>query len=215
MTKIRRDFRGYLSINKPKGPSSFDVVRDLKRQLDEKRVGHAGTLDPLASGVLVVAVGRENTKNIDKIQGFKKTYKATIKLGATSETDDAEGTPIPSNVKKIPDMPEVKRCVKKFIGKIPQTPPVFSAKKVNGQRAYSLSRRGEAIDLKPCNVTVYDIKIMSYAWPYLNIEVTCSRGTYIRSLARDIGFCLKTGAYLSDLVRTSVGKYKLKDSIKI
>ena len=215
MIEIRRDFRGYLNINKPKGPSSFDVVRDLRRQLDEKRVGHAGTLDPLASGVLVVAVGRENTKNISKIQEFKKTYVATIKLGITSETDDAEGSLTPVDVKKIPDISEVKRCVKAFTGEISQTPPAFSAKKVNGQRAYDLSRKGKVVDLNPCDITIHNIKIANYAWPYLKIEVTCSRGTYIRSLARDIGSCLKTGAYLCELIRTSVGEYKIKDSIKI
>ena len=215
MNEIKPDFKGYLNVNKPKGPSSFDIVRKVKSMLSEKRVGHAGTLDPLASGVLVVAVGRENTKNINKIQNSKKTYIANIKLGETSLTDDGEGKITKTDFDKIPDKDNVQNCVNTFTGNILQIPPAYSAKKLNGQRAYKLSRRGESVNLKPCRVTVYGINVIKYKWPHLQIEVLCSKGTYIRSLARDIGKYLETGGYLDKLIRTSVGKYNIKDSISI
>lgn len=215
MNEIKNDFRGYLNINKPKGPSSFDVVRDVRSLLAEKRVGHAGTLDPLASGVLVVAVGRENTRNISKIQNQRKTYIATVKMGETSETDDREGRFTKININNIPSNDDIRDCINSFIGNIKQVPPAYSAKKINGQRAYKLARHKEKIILKPCRITIHDIKILKYKWPQLKIKVVCSKGTYIRSLARDIGNCLKTGAYLENLVRTAVGKYNLSDSINI
>ena len=215
MNEISRDFVGYLNINKPEGPSSFSIVRDITRMVCEKRVGHAGTLDPLASGVLVIAVGRAYTKNIDAIQSQNKTYIATIRLGQSTKTDDREGDPVSHDIDKIPTTSVINDCLKSFIGEIDQLPPSYSAKKIDGQRAYKLARENQSVKLAPCKVTIYRIKLIKYKWPDLEIEVECSKGTYIRSLSRDIGEHLKTGAYLLKLIRTAVGEYKIEDSITL
>ena len=214
MDKLDREFRGIANIYKPVGPSSFEIVRRLRGYLDEKKIGHAGTLDPLASGVLVVAIGREFTKNIGGIQKLKKKYLAELHLGKTSTTDDEEGDKQEIEIKKKPTREEIEQCLQVNIGEQMQTPPKYSAKKVSGQRAYKLARSGKDFTLEPKKIIIYKIDIIKYKWPILKIEVECSSGTYIRSLARDIGKCLETGAYLKSLSRTAIGKYKIEDAIK-
>jgi tRNA pseudouridine55 synthase len=213
--KIDKNFKGIINLYKPVGPSSFAMVRKLRNVLDEKKIGHAGTLDPLASGVLVVAVGKEFTKKISEIQKLKKTYSATFYLGKISTTDDEEGSKEDAEVSGKPDIDKVNKCLESFLGKQLQVPPRYSAKKISGKRAYALARQGKEFNLKPKLINIYKIDIVEYSWPFLKIEVCCSTGTYIRSLARDIGECLGTGAYLKSLIRVAVGKYKIDDSIKI
>lgn len=228
---------GFLLVNKPCGMTSHDVVAIARRMLKIKKIGHAGTLDPMATGLLILGVGKA-TKKLGNILGLPKTYTAEITLGATSTTDDKEGelepftTPATAGVDDVdsrlggngssfqvplvtPTLLDIQTCLNKFIGKQQQIPPQFSAIKINGQRAYKKARRGEAVELKPRTITIYDIKLISYQYPLINIETSVSSGTYIRSLARDIGQTLKTGAFLSKLERTSIGEFKLADAVKL
>jgi len=205
--------KGIYNIYKPKGPSSYDIIRQVKRDAVDKKVGHGGTLDPLASGVLIVAIGREFTKQLDKIVKDEKEYEATIKLGQTSITQDEEGEKTDYKIDHRPSSKDVQKIPDAFIGQIKQTPPAFSAMKVNGQRAYKLARKGETPEIKERKITIHKIDLISYEWPFLKIKVVCSSGTYIRTLANDIGLELKTGGYLSDLIRTRVGDLKVENSI--
>lgn len=173
----------------------------------EKKVGHAGTLDPLASGVLVVGVGREATKQLDKIKAQEKEYLAKIKLGQTSTTEDAEGEKIDKQVGRPPNDVTVQQVLEKFEGTVKQKPPAYSAVKVKGQPAYKIARSGGAPKLEPREVEIQNIEIENYIWPFLTVTVSTSSGVYIRSLARDIGEALETGGYLLELERTRVGKY--------
>ena len=200
------------SIYKPKGWTSFDVVAKIRKITGVKKVGHAGTLDPLATGVLIVAIGREATKQISQIMHQEKEYVAKIKLGETSSTDDEEGVKTQKAQKHKSTKAQLQVLIKKFIGEISQVPPAYSAIKVNGRRAYDLARKGKEVKLKARQVTVKEIELISYRWPYLKIRVVCGPGTYIRSLARDIGRELGTGAYLAELERTRIGEYKVEDA---
>lgn len=202
------------AINKPKGISSFQVIRQLKKISGILRIGHAGTLDPLASGVLVVAVGRAATKTISSLMAEDKVYLATLRLGATSSTDDDEGEKTLVS-DRIPNLAEIQNALPKFIGTIAQVPPVFSAIKVSGKRSYALARKGVAINLSPRPVTIYAIDLISYDYPTLLLRIHCGKGVYIRSLARDLGVSLKIGAYLTDLVRERVGPYTLENSLTL
>jgi len=203
-----------LNINKPKGPSSFAMVAAVRRKTGVKKVGHAGTLDPLASGVLVVAVGREATKKISEIVGKEKEYVADIKLGMVSSTDDEEGTKALGSDYR-PSREEALGALKKFVGEIQQVPPQFSAIKVAGRPAYKSARRGQKLELAARSVLVKEIELLEYNYPDLKIRVVCGPGVYIRSLARDLGEVLGCGAYMSDLVRTRVGDFRIEDSIRI
>lgn len=207
-----------LLFDKPVGWSSFDVVAKvrtyLKQQTGKKvKVGHAGTLDPMASGLLVVLTGKE-CKNQNKYMKQDKTYEVTLKLGVTSSTDDSEGEKKQVS-KNIPTENEVINVIKKYEGEITQTPPIFSAIKINGQRAYKLARQGKNIQMEPRRVTIYSISGISYKYPEITFTAKVSSGTYIRSLARDIGEKLGVGAYLSILKRTSIGRFELKDAQQI
>lgn len=212
---------GFFAINKPLGMSSQRAVQIVKRWAREKtgekkiKVGHAGTLDPLATGILVVAVGREYTKMIDEIVGAQKEYEATIFLGATSTTDDAEGVKTEHSVNTVPTRGDIDRTVSQFIGAIDQMPPAYSAIKIDGQEAYKRMRRGEVVVMEPRTVRIDKITVISYSFPLLMIRVVCGKGTYIRSLARDIGSVLGTGAYLTGLVRTRVGAYVIDEALNI
>lgn len=224
----------FLLINKPSGPTSHDVVDEVRRISGESKVGHAGTLDPFASGLLLVAVGRESTREISKFVGMDKEYVAKIKLGAVSDTYDKTGNirtqehPWASlragkNIKTKelvtqafrPD--RIRETLKQFIGEQEQLPPMFSAKKVRGQKLYKLARQGIEIERKPHKITIHDIKLLK--WSNVNgqmsIVVHCSSGTYIRTLAHDIGQALGCGAYLEELVRTKIGPYKLEDAVEL
>ncbi|QQG49614.1 MAG: tRNA pseudouridine(55) synthase TruB [Candidatus Berkelbacteria bacterium] len=202
------------AIYKPKGPSSHDVLYPLKRKYKGEKVGHAGTLDPLASGVLVVAVGRQATKKLHLAEFSEKEYVTTIKLGAYSTTDDDEGGKEDIAVSEAPSLDTVKRAVRSFVGQISQVPPQFSAVKKAGQPAYKGARRGERVELAPRPVEVKGIDIIEYNWPLLKLRVVTGRGVYIRSLARDIGKALKTGGFVLELERTRVGNFRREDAIE-
>jgi tRNA pseudouridine55 synthase len=203
------------AVYKPKGPTSHDIVDQVRRITGIKKVGHAGTLDPLAEGVLVIAVTRSATKQIDSIVKTEKEYIAKVKFGETSTTDDEEGEKtkvLNSNIQITNN--KIEEVLKKFVGGIKQMPPIYSAIKVKGQTAYKMARKGKEIKLEPRDVLIKEIEILDYKWPYLELRIVCGPGTYIRSLARDIGEVLKVGAYLAALKRTRVGDYKIEEAIK-
>lgn len=206
---------GFLLINKPSGPTSHDIVYTLRRLTGIQKVGHAGTLDPLADGLLIVAIGREATKHIDSFMGLDKSYRATITLGATSTTDDAQGDITPTAPGNIPSNTAVRDVCAEFVGVIDQLPPDYSAKKKAGKKMYERARAGETFKKTPSRVTVHMLDVTDYTFPHLTINVHCSKGTYIRSLARDIGEKLGIGGYISALTRTSIGPYALKDALDI
>ncbi|MDO8669356.1 MAG: tRNA pseudouridine(55) synthase TruB [Candidatus Buchananbacteria bacterium] len=203
------------TISKPKRISSFGIINKIKKSTGEPSVGHAGTLDPLAEGVLVVGLGREATKKLSQIVEKEKEYIAGIKLGLSSSTDDSEGrknkTP---NVRPI-TLKEINSVVKNFIGTISQVPPAYSAIRLGGERAYKLARSGRPVELKSRPVEIKSLKILKYKWPDLKIKVVTGPGVYIRSLARDIGTSLSTGAYMSSLKRTRVGNFKINQAISL
>jgi len=207
--------KGIFAIYKPKGPTSNDILKKIRRITGIKKVGHAGTLDPLAKGILVVGIEREATKQLDNIVKKEKEYLATIKLGMESTTDDDEGKKKILEINDPPLTNQVEKVVKNFQGEIMQTPPIFSAIKVKGQEAYKLARQGKIVTLKPRKVKIKKIEILNYQWPYLKLKVITGPGVYIRSLARDIGRRLKTGGYLFELERTRVGDFSIKNSVKI
>lgn len=201
-------------IDKPKGWSSFDVVAKLRNIFRAKKVGHTGTLDPFATGLLVVLFNKA-TKMQSEFQNLDKTYSATIKLGYTTKTFD--GTSEEENPKSIAHLNSdiIMEAFSKFIGEYEQIPPMFSAKKVQGRKLYSLARKNIEIELKPNRVTIYNITIEKISLPFVKFEVKCSKGTYIRSLANDIGKALETGAYLFELRRTRIGNFSVDDSLQI
>ncbi len=215
-----------LLIDKPAGWTSFDVVARLrsyiraqyrtrgekptKRQL---RVGHTGTLDPFATGLLIILLG-DATKRSDEFLKLDKVYEATVHLGATSSTGDPEGviTEIEESKRK---KEEVERVLQTFVGEITQVPPAYSAIKIGGERAYKLARAGKAVDMPTRMVTIYSLELIDYAYPELRIRAHVSSGTYIRTLAEDIGKALGTGAYCRQLHRTRVGDYDISDARSI
>jgi len=213
---------GVFALWKPVGISSQRAVQKVKywarAQTGEKkiRVGHGGTLDPLAEGVLIIAVGRTYTRQIEQHVAAEKEYIAQITLGETSATDDAEGekTLWPHEV-VIPDEAAVIQAVGEFVGDIDQVPPAYSAIKLQGQEAYKRVRRGEEVKMQSRTVHIEKIEVLSYSYPFVSIRVICGKGTYIRSLARDIGTALNTGAYMSALTRTRVGAYTQEQCRKI
>ena len=203
------------AIYKPKGPTSNDILKEIRRITGIKKVGHAGTLDPLARGILVVGIEREATKQLNNIVKKEKEYLAIIKLGIESTTDDDEGEKKILEINDPPLTNQVEKVVKNFQGEIMQTPPIFSAIKIKGQEAYKLARQGKTVTLKPRKAEIKKIEILDYQWPYLKLKIITGPGVYIRSLARDIGRNLKTGGYLFDLERTRVGDFSIKNSVKI
>jgi len=210
------DFRGkILAIYKPKGPTSNDIVQDVKRITGGEKVGHAGTLDPLAEGVLVIGIGREGTKNLGIEVKKEKEYLAKIKLGETSTTDDEEGEKEKTEINREPSRIEIDNAVKKFIGKIKQVPPIYSAIKVGGKEAYKFARQGEKPVLLERDAEIKEIEILDYKWPYLELRVVTGPGVYIRALARDIGKELKAGGYLAGLKRTRVGDFTADKALSL
>lgn len=202
-------------VDKPAGISSFGVVARVRRYLTNHaghkvKVGHCGTLDPFATGLLILVSGKF-TKRAGEFSGLDKTYQATICLGAESTTGDPEGE-IAEVSDTMPAIEQVEDVLNKFVGEIEQTPPVYSAIKINGQRAYRLARSGQAVDMPTRRVKIYDIKLINHNYPYLTIETKVSSGTYIRSLAIDIGKELGVGAYTVRLRRLSVGDYSVDDA---
>ncbi|GCC51867.1 tRNA pseudouridine(55) synthase TruB [Chryseotalea sanaruensis] len=203
-----------LLINKPLHWTSFDVVKKLRYKLKIKKIGHAGTLDPLATGLLIVCSGKM-TKSINDFMGMEKEYTGSLVIGQTTASYDLETTPTdPVDITHINEG-TVQNVVKSFIGLIQQTPPLHSAIKVNGKRAYELARAGEAAELKKREVEIKEFEIVAIDLPRIDFRVVCSKGTYIRSLARDVGESLGVGAYLSALCRTRIGTFKLEDALQV
>jgi len=200
---------GFLNVRKPPGPTSHDIVAHVRRLVGrEVKVGHAGTLDPFAEGVLVICVGPA-TRLASYVQAAPKRYLAEITLGATSTTDDREGELTHTPDAAPPVEPDVQNVLTSFVGPIQQVPPAHSAVHVNGRRAYKLARAGEDVQLAPRPVTIHGIVLVCYEYPLLTIDVRCGSGTYIRSLARDVGTALGAGGYCSKLTRTEVGPFHL------
>jgi tRNA pseudouridine55 synthase len=206
---------GFILINKPAGITSHDVVDKLREITKIKKIGHAGTLDPFATGLLILGIGREFTKKLSIFQKKDKEYIATLRLGAESDTFDKEGKIVEKKVKKIPERKEIEEVLKNFLGEIEQIPPAFSAKKIKGKKLYELARRGIKVKPKPQKVKIYEISILEYEFPYLKIKIKCSSGTYIRSLANDIGKKLGCGAYVEDLMRTKIGEFSIENAVEL
>jgi tRNA pseudouridine55 synthase len=205
---------GLLNIDKPRGKTSRWVVDQVKRLVRPEKVGHAGTLDPLATGVLVVAVGAA-TRLVEYVQQLPKRYRAEFLLGRTSDTEDTQGQVTELVDPRIPDLGEVQAAAAGFVGEIQQRPPAFSALKVAGKRAYALARKGHDVELEPRAVTVHGLTVNGYEYPRLTLDVECSSGTYIRSLGRDLAESLRTGAVMSALERTAIGSFRVEDAIGV
>ncbi|MDB5183288.1 MAG: tRNA pseudouridine synthase [Candidatus Saccharibacteria bacterium] len=210
---------GILLIDKPSGWTSFDVVARVRGQikretgLKKPKVGHTGTLDPLATGLLIIVVG-SYCKRAEEFSKLDKVYEVTLKLGETSTTGDNEGEKTKISDTQ-PTLEAVEAALEAFTGEIMQTPPIYSAIKVGGQRAYKLAREGKEVKLEPRPVTIYSITEVEYTYPEVKFTCKVSSGTYIRSLVDDIGKQLGVGAYMSNLRRTEVGGYSIKDAHEI
>lgn len=205
---------GFLLVDKPSGWTSFDVVakirNTLKRETGKKvKVGHTGTLDPLATGLMIIVVG-SYCKRAAEFSKLNKTYEVTMKLGKTSSTGDEEGEKQSVSATE-PSLEAVQAALKQFTGEIQQVPPAFSAIKINGKRAYKLAREGKEVVIEPRTVKIHSSTLKSYEYPLVNFTTEVSSGTYIRSLVTDIGEALGTGAYMSNLRRTTVGSFQLDD----
>jgi len=209
-----------LYFDKPLGWTSFDLVNKIRNTISRKlqikkiKVGHAGTLDPLATGVMIVCTGKA-TKRIDELQAGVKEYVATVKLGATTPSFDLETAVDATFPTAHITRSAVEEVLKQFTGTIEQIPPAYSACKIDGDRAYALARKGQEVNLKPKILTIDEIELLSFATDEIRLRIVCSKGTYIRALARDIGAALQSGGHLTALVRTRVGNVKLEDCIKI
>ena len=203
-----------LLVNKPKSWTSFDVVNKLRYLLKIKKIGHAGTLDPLAKGLLLIGIGKY-TKKLEGLQRLDKTYEGIIEIGKTTPSFDLE-TSFDSFSDYRHITPEaIAAVVEALTGELDQMPPIYSAIKVNGQRAYKSARKNEIIELKSRKIKVYKFEITQVHLPEIHFRVVCSKGTYIRSLAKDLGEQLGVGGYLKELVRTQVGNYKLENALQL
>jgi tRNA pseudouridine55 synthase len=205
---------GLLNINKPHDVTSRDVVNHVQQLVRPAKAGHAGTLDPLATGVLVVCVGSA-TRLIEYVQEQPKTYFAKFLLGRESETEDIESPSVELVGSPQPSRSEVDAVLPQFLGQILQRPPIYSALKVQGKRAYALARRGQAVELAPRPIVIHRLIVRDYEYPRLSLEVECGSGTYIRSLGRDIAVALGTGAVMSELERTAIGRFKVTDASQL
>lgn len=205
---------GVLVVDKPVGITSMDAVAVVRRRAGGVKTGHAGTLDPLAEGVLVMGLGAA-TRALKHFMATDKRYRTEIDLGAFTDTDDLEGTRDEVEVTAVPSETQVRATLARFVGTITQRPPARSAVKIGGQRAYRLARQGKTPEMPPRQVAVHAVNLVRYAWPLLEIEVACGSGTYIRSLARDIGRALGTGGHCRTLRRTAVGPFAESMAIRL
>ena len=205
---------GIINVNKPPGITSMDVIRRIRRASGLRRVGHSGTLDPLASGVMVVALGVA-ARLLEYITELDKSYAAKIELGKSTDTYDGEGEIVNSESAVIVSDSDVRSAIQTFKGTQSQIPPMHSAIKVNGVKLYNLARKGITIDRAPRQVNLYDAYISDFKSPELELQITCSKGFYVRTFANDLGIRLGCGAYLKELVRTSVGKFSIEDSFNL
>lgn len=210
---VQNAISGVLVVDKPVGLTSHDVVQVIRRGTNINRAGHTGTLDPRASGVLVVLIGPA-VRLSEYVSASDKRYQAIIRLGATTDTFDEEGSITNSNPVNITET-EFEKALKTFIGEIEQTPPPYSAVKVGGKKAYEMAREGEEVDLAPRIINVYSLDLLEWAPPEAVIDVYCSSGTYVRSLANDLGKALGCGAHLVGLRRTKSGRFTLRDAVPL
>lgn len=206
-------YNGLLLVNKPVGISSFDVIRRLRRITGFRKIGHAGTLDPAASGLMLMLFGQA-CKQAQAFTKLDKRYLAEITLGATSSTGDREGE-LTSVSDNVPSQDEIVAALAQLTGEISQTPPAYSAIKINGQEAYKRVRAGEVVDMPSRVVQVYENHLLDYTYPMVQLECHVSSGTYIRTLAADLGDILQTGAYLSALTRTEAGEFLLAEAVDL
>lgn len=202
-----------LLINKPYNWTSFDVVKYIRKALGGEKIGHAGTLDPLATGLLILCTGKM-TKKISEIQDAEKEYTGTITLGAVTASYDLETEPSAQQTISHIDDKMIREAVQKLTGEIDQVPPPHSAVKIGGRRAYAMARNDEAFELKSKKVLISELEIIGVSFPEVSFRIVCSKGTYIRSIANDLGKLLGCGAYLSSLCRTRIGNYFLKDALE-
>lgn len=202
---------GILLVNKPPGKTSFSLVASLRKRIGVKKIGHAGTLDPFATGVMVMLIGRAYTRLSDKFLEQDKEYLAELFLGVSTDTHDCEGQVLErSGI--VPSMDQILNAIAPFQGEFDQVPPMYSAKKINGKKLYELARKGKTVERQPVKVHAA-ITVLSYAYPRLVLKVACSKGTYIRTLAHDIGERLGSWAHLTGLQRVRSGSFHLKDCI--
>jgi tRNA pseudouridine55 synthase len=206
---------GVVLVDKPEGPTSHDVVQVARRSLDERRIGHTGTLDPFASGLMLLCVGRA-TRIAEFLTGLDKSYVAVARLGVTTDTLDREGKVVAEREGwQTLDERRVREALEPFVGRIQQVPPQYSARKVDGVAMHRRARRGERVELPPRPVTIYELELVEMRPPDVRLRVLCSSGTYVRSLAGDLGESLGVGAHLSALRRTSVGSFQVDDAVAI
>lgn len=206
---------GFLIVNKPAGPTSHDMVDKMRRITGVKKIGHAGTLDPFARGVLILAIGRSATKRLGELAKKDKEYLADLRLGATTDTYDRTGRLIEEKTITPPPQEEIEKTLGRFSGEQKQVPPMYSAKKIRGKKLYELARQGKEIKREAVPITVHRLELEKYDFPELRIRVKCSSGTYLRTLAHDIGQTLGCGAYLEELQRTAVGKHTIDQAVYI
>ncbi len=211
---IKNAISGALVVDKPVGMTSHDVVQAIRNGTGLRRAGHTGTLDPRASGVLVILVGPA-VRLSEYVSASDKRYQAIIRLGGSTDTFDAEGMGTPTKDPVSVTEAEFEAALKTFVGEIEQTPPPYSAVKVQGRKAYEMARQGEEVDLAPRKITVHHLEVLEWTPPEVVIDVHCSSGTYVRSLANDLGVMLGCGAYLVGLRRTKSGRFSLRDSVPL
>lgn len=207
-----------LLVDKPADMTSFGVVARIRRRLSQQlgkkaKVGHTGTLDPFATGLMIIVTGKE-CRNAMQYSKLDKEYETVIELGSTSTTGDPEGE-LTAVSSRVPTKDQVEAALVPFRGEIRQTPPIYSAIKINGQRAYKLARKGEAVEIPERQVTIYSLELIEYTYPFVKVRVHVSSGTYIRTLAKDIGKVLETGAYCRELRRTKVAEFRVEDAVQL
>lgn len=207
---------GILLIDKEEGITSYDVIRKLKKILGrDQKIGHTGTLDPFATGLLIVLLGK-GTKLMESFHGLDKRYLVEGKMGIATDTQDITGEVIQENDDTIPTLENIQTIIRdNFLGEISQTPPIYSAKRVNGKRSYDMARAGEKVDLKPKVIKVKEFNVVNYSYPTISCEILCSTGTYVRTLINDLGVKLGCFATASQLRRLSIGQFNVKDSLKV
>jgi len=206
---------GIFAVYKERGMTSHDVVDAVRRATGERRVGHAGTLDPLAKGVLVVGVGRAATRLLGRLTEKDKEYVTRIHLGVRSTTDDGEGKKEEVPVDEIPSEDDVRASLHRFSGVISQRPCAFSALKLQGRPAYRLARKNHDLELAPRQVEVKEIELLAYKWPWVDVRMVTGPGVYVRAIARDLGETLGTGGYVEELERTRVGPYTADQAVRV
>jgi tRNA pseudouridine55 synthase len=204
---------GILLIDKPAGPSSFEVVRRVRKVLRVRKIGHGGTLDPFATGLLLLCIG-EATKLVPFLMPEPKTYRASVKLGEETDTQDLTGEVV-ARSDKLPESEQIYATAARFVGEIEQIPPMYSALRHHGERLYKMARRGEKVEVKPRKVVIYSLEVEEVALPLVTLEITCSQGTYVRTLAADLGRALGCGAHLAALRRLAVGPFRVEEALSL